>query len=111
MPADDPDVDVVYIANLSNQSADCFPTIVSRAKAHHALVAANPGPRQLSARGHAFLECISSIDILALNRDPRARYRLRRQPAFAGRVAVDCLKIVCPVHNCAFHSLTLKCAK
>jgi ribokinase len=62
-------VDVVYIANLSNQSADCFPTIVSRAKAHNALVAANPGPRQLSARGHAFLECISSIDILALNRE------------------------------------------
>jgi ribokinase len=62
-------VDVVYIANLSNRSADCFPTIVSRARAHRALVAANPGPRQLSARGHAFLESLSSIDILALNRE------------------------------------------
>jgi ribokinase len=61
--------DVVYIANLSNQSADCFPTIINRAKAHHALVTANPGPRQLSARGHTFLECLSSIDILALNRE------------------------------------------
>jgi ribokinase len=62
-------VDVVYIANLSNQSADCFPTIVSRACAHRALVAANPGPRQLSARGQAFLESISAIDILVLNRE------------------------------------------
>jgi ribokinase len=61
-------VDVVYIANLSNQSADCFPAIVSRAKAHHALVAANPGPRQLSARGRAFLENLAAIDILLLNR-------------------------------------------
>lgn len=60
-------VDVVYVANLSNQSADCFPGIVSRAKAHDALVAVNPGPRQLSARGQAFLESLSTIDILVLN--------------------------------------------
>jgi ribokinase len=60
-------VDVVYIANLSNQSADCFPGIVNRARAHGALVAANPGPRQLSARGQAFLESLSAIDILVLN--------------------------------------------
>jgi ribokinase len=60
-------VDLVYIANLSNQSADCFPTIVSRAKAHRALVTANPGPRQLSARGQAFLEALAAIDILVLN--------------------------------------------
>ena len=37
-------VDVVYIANLSNESADCFPAIVERAKKHAALVAANPDP-------------------------------------------------------------------
>ena len=61
-------VDLVYIANLSNQSADCFPAIVKRAKAHNTLVAANPGPRQLSARGQAFLENLSAIDILILNR-------------------------------------------
>ena len=60
-------VDIVYIANLSNESADCFPTIVGRAKAHGALLAANPGPRQLSARGQAFLESLAAIDILALN--------------------------------------------
>jgi ribokinase len=57
----------VYIANLSNESADCFPTIVERAKKHGALVAANPGPRQLSARGRAFLESWAAIDILTLN--------------------------------------------
>jgi ribokinase len=61
-------VDLVYLANLSNQSADCFPAIVGRARAHGALVAANPGPRQLSARGQAFLENLAAIDILVLNR-------------------------------------------
>jgi ribokinase len=40
-------VGVVYIANLSNESADCFPVIVERAKKHGALVAANPGPSRL----------------------------------------------------------------
>jgi ribokinase len=60
-------VDIVYVANLSNRSADCFPGIVSRAKAHDALVAVNPGRRQLSARGKAFLESLSTIDILVLN--------------------------------------------
>ena len=58
---------VVYVANLSNELADCFPAIVERAKKHDALVAANPGPRQLSARGKAFLESLAAIDILILN--------------------------------------------
>ena len=61
-------VDIVHVANLSNKSADCFPAIVKRAKAHGALVAANPGPRQLSARGQAFLDSLAAIDILVLNR-------------------------------------------
>jgi ribokinase len=68
LPDDAFAVDLVYIANLSNESADCFPAIVSRAKAHGALLAANPGPRQLSARGQPFLESLAAIDILALNR-------------------------------------------
>jgi ribokinase len=42
------------------------PAIVERAKKHGALVAANPGPRQLSARGGAFLESLAAIDILIL---------------------------------------------
>jgi ribokinase len=61
-------VDLVYIANLSNQAAECFPAIVTKAKTAGALVAANPGIRQLHARGEAFRAMLSSIDILALNR-------------------------------------------
>ena len=60
-------VDLVYIANLSNESADCFPVIVERAKRRGALVAANPGPRQLSARGRPFFESLALIDVLILN--------------------------------------------
>ena len=60
-------VDVVYVANLSNELADCFPAIVERAKKYGALVSANPGPRQLSARGGAFFESLASIDVLILN--------------------------------------------
>lgn len=62
-------VDLVYIANLSNKSADCFPELIAKARRNQALVATNPGVRQLSARGRVFLDCLSSIDILALNRN------------------------------------------
>jgi ribokinase len=61
-------VDVVYVSTLSNKSADCFPLIVQRAKAHGALVATNPGVRQLSTRGGAFQESLAQIDILTINR-------------------------------------------
>ncbi len=62
-------VDVVYVTSLSNQSADCFPDIVAKAKAAGALVAANPGVRQLSARGPTLIEALKFIDILAINRN------------------------------------------
>lgn len=61
-------VDLVHVSNLSNESADCFPLIVEKAKAHGALVSANPGIRQLSARGGAFQRCLPQIDILTINR-------------------------------------------
>jgi ribokinase len=61
-------VDLVFISNLSNKSADCFPLIVRCAKSHGALVATNPGIRQLSARGGPFMECLPLIDILSINR-------------------------------------------
>ena len=60
--------DLVYVSGLSNQSADCFPAIVEKAKAEGALVAVNPGIRQLSARQSEFRDSISKIDILAVNR-------------------------------------------
>jgi ribokinase len=62
-------LDLVYVANLSNKSADCFPLIVKRAKQHGALVATNPGLRQLSARGGAFIDSLPLIDILSINRE------------------------------------------
>ena len=61
-------VDLVYVSGLSNASADCFPLIIEQAKAAGALVAVNPGIRQLSARQGAFRDVIAKIDILALNR-------------------------------------------
>jgi len=60
-------VDVVYVASLSNESAECFPAIIAKAKAAGALVTANPGPRQLAARGYAFERCLSQIDVLSIN--------------------------------------------
>jgi ribokinase len=53
---------------LSNESADAFPDIIERAKGQGALVATNPGVRQLSSRGGAFQETLKRIDILAVNR-------------------------------------------
>jgi len=61
-------VDLVYISHLSNKSADCFPLIIEKAKAHSALTAVNPGVRQLSARGGLVQECLPQVDILAINR-------------------------------------------
>jgi ribokinase len=61
-------VDLVYVSNLSNKSADCYPLIIDKAKANGALVAVNPGVRQLSARGGAFLDCLPQVDILTINR-------------------------------------------
>ena len=60
--------DLVYIASLSNKSADCFPEAVSRAKAQGAFVAANPGIRQLASRGQEFFAALSKLDMLAINR-------------------------------------------
>jgi ribokinase len=59
---------IVYISSLSNASADAFPAAVRRARDQGGFVAANPGVRQLSSRGGAFLECLSHIDSLAINR-------------------------------------------
>ncbi|NJM35340.1 MAG: carbohydrate kinase family protein, partial [Rhodomicrobium sp.] len=62
-------VDLVYISSLSNQSADCFPDLVKAAKAAGCKVAANPGIRQLTARGRAFLDTAGALDMLLINRD------------------------------------------
>jgi ribokinase len=59
--------DLVYVSSLSNDSANCFPDIVALAKSNGALMAANPGIRQLSARQSQFRASIGGIGILALN--------------------------------------------
>jgi ribokinase len=61
-------MDLVYVGPLSNQSADCFPAIVERAKGAGAMVAANPGIRQLTARAAGFMGAIAGLDLLNINR-------------------------------------------
>ncbi len=60
--------DLVYVANLSNQSADHYPLVVQRAKAAGAMLAVNPGIRQLTARFDDFWNSLRYIDILCVNR-------------------------------------------
>lgn len=60
--------DLVYVSNLSSNSADRFPEIVRLARSHGAMIAVNPGPRQLSARGSVFFHNIGQIDLIAVNR-------------------------------------------
>jgi ribokinase len=62
------DNDIVYIAGLSNQSADLFPFIVSSASLRGAFITANPGIRQLTARGEEFQKALSKIGLLAMNK-------------------------------------------
>jgi ribokinase len=41
---------LVYVADLTNRSADCFSVIVERAKSAGAFIAVNPGLRQITSR-------------------------------------------------------------
>lgn len=61
-------VDLVYIANLSDQAAHCFPAIVEKAQKSRALIAVNPGIRQLHAHAGAFQGTLPALDVLSLNR-------------------------------------------
>lgn len=60
--------DLVYIANLSDQAARCFPDIVDKARKAGAVIAANPGIRQLHAHAGDFQGTLSKLDVLSLNR-------------------------------------------
>jgi len=61
-------MDLVYVAPLSSGSADCFPDLVARAKASGAMVAANPGIRQLTSRTADFMRTLGNLDLLSVNR-------------------------------------------
>ena len=73
--------DLVYVGPLSNESADCFPHIVQTAHGAGAMVAANPGIRQLTSRTHDFLAAIEHLDLLNINRSEAEGL----VPAFAPR--------------------------
>lgn len=60
--------DMVYVTNLSNRSADCFPDIVEHGRNAGAFIAVNPGIRQLTSRSRALVDCFPKIDLLAINR-------------------------------------------
>jgi ribokinase len=60
---------LVYIANLSNRSADCFPVIVERAQSAGAFVTVNPGIRQISSRCERLISSLRRVNLLALNRN------------------------------------------
>ena len=62
------DFDLVYVGPLSNESADCFPHILKQSKAAGAMVAANPGIRQLTGRTAGFLAALENLDLLNVNR-------------------------------------------
>ncbi len=85
-PCDLPDeifagLDLVYVAPLSSQSANCFPDLVARASASGAMVAANPGIRQLTSRTAGFLKSLAHVDLLSVNRVEAEAL----VPAFAAR--------------------------
>ncbi len=63
---------IVYITGLSDRSAEVFPEIVNRAFAQGVFIAANPGIRQLAARGDTLLESMSKISLLSMNREEAA---------------------------------------
>ncbi len=60
--------DVVHVSGLSNQSADCYPEIVARARRAGCFVSNNPGIRQLTSRRDTFFAALRDIDLLIVNR-------------------------------------------
>lgn len=64
--------DLVYVAGLSNASADLFPDIVRHAHDAGAFVAINPGIRQLTSKTKAFFDSLEYVDLFICNK-PEAR--------------------------------------
>ena len=61
-------MDLVYVAPLSSGSADAFPHLVESGQKAGAMVAANPGIRQLTSRTQPFLKSLRHVDLLSINR-------------------------------------------
>lgn len=67
-PIDFTNYDLIYITNLSNQSANHFPLIIDQAAKANCFIASNPGIRQLTRLCDDFLKCLRSITLLSINR-------------------------------------------
>ena len=62
------DQDLVFVGPLSNESVQCFPYIVQKARENNAFIAATPGIRQLTGKPDDFMAVAGDIDLLALNK-------------------------------------------
>ena len=60
--------DLVYIASLSGGSADALPLLVQAAASQGAFVSVNPGIKQITTRFEAIRKLLSSLSMIALNR-------------------------------------------
>ncbi len=65
-------VALLYIGPLSSGSADCFPFLAEAGRFSGAIVAANPGVRQLTSRAEAFFSTLGNLDLLSVNADEAA---------------------------------------
>ena len=61
-------IDLVFISNLSNESADCYPEIINLAQQAGSKVAVNPGIRQITTRGNKFASSLRGVDLLTMNK-------------------------------------------
>ncbi|PCI33545.1 MAG: carbohydrate kinase family protein [Alphaproteobacteria bacterium] len=59
--------DLVYVTNLSNESADHFPQIVRQAAKANCFIASNPGIRQLTRLCEDFLLSLNDITLVSIN--------------------------------------------
>ncbi len=60
--------DAIYITNLSNQSAQIYPSLVDYAHKQGVKVISNPGIRQISNSNEDFLSILSKISMFVINR-------------------------------------------
>ena len=60
--------DLVYVTNLSNESADHFPLLVRQAAAANCFIASNPGIRQLTRLCDDFLSSLDAITLISINK-------------------------------------------
>lgn len=59
---------LVYVTNLSNESADYFPAIIREAAAAGCFIASNPGIRQLTRLCDDFIASLPSVSLLSINK-------------------------------------------